>query len=115
MGKCPFNPATIRTLIPTTLAISSYNLEEVEKCANHVFVTGENRRNPPGNHKRRGYCCFWSTFKVACHLHLAAVLDFGDTKNGRLFFVNPYASKHKIKSKIAFNRHIARKIDSVLH
>ena len=46
---------------------------------------------------------------------LAVVLDFGDTKNGKLFFLNPYASKHKIKSKIAFKLHIAWTIDSVLH
>ena len=28
-------------LIPTTLAICSYNLEEVENCGNHVLVSGE--------------------------------------------------------------------------
>ena len=35
MGNPPLN------LIPTTLAICSYNLEEVENCGNHVLVSGE--------------------------------------------------------------------------
>ena len=42
----------ISALIPITLAICSYNLKEVENCGNHVLVSGENRRIPPGNHKR---------------------------------------------------------------
>ena len=32
-----------------------------------------------------------------------------------IFFLNPHVSKYKIKSKIAFDRHITRKIHSVLH
>ena len=42
----PFKPATVSVLIPTTLAICSYNLEEVENCGNHVLIPRENRRNP---------------------------------------------------------------------
>ena len=78
--------------MPTTLAISSYNLEKVGNCCNHVLVSGENRRNPPGNQKRRGHC-FWSVFKVICHFHFAAILDFGARKNGNQLFLNPHVSK----------------------
>ena len=36
---------------------------------------------------------FWSTFKVICHFHLAAILDFGETKQGNQFFLNPRLPK----------------------
>ena len=84
--------ATFRALIPTAQAICSYNLEEVENCGNHILVSAENRRKPPGNHKRRGYC-FWSIFMVICHFHLAAILHFGERKNGNQFFLSPHVSK----------------------
>ena len=102
MGKCPFkHSATIWALIPTTLVIFSYNLEEVENSGNHVLVSGENRRNPPGNHKRRGYCCFWSIFKVICHFHMAAILDFGERENGNQFFSESlYIKNIRLKVKL---------------
>ena len=96
MGKCSFKPGSIQQLFELshllTLAICSYNSEEVENCGNHVLVSGENPRNPPGNHKIPGYCV-WSIFKVICHFHLAAILDFGQRKNGNLSFLNRYVSK----------------------
>ena len=78
-------------LKPTTLAICSYNLEELENCGNHVLVYAESRRNPNGNHKKRGHC-FWSIFKVICHFHLPAILDLGERKNGNQFFFSPHVS-----------------------
>ena len=69
-----------------------YNLEDVGHSGDHVLVSGENRGNLPRNHKRRGYC-FWSIFKVICHFHLAAILEFGERKHGNHFFLNPHVSK----------------------
>ena len=60
-------------------------MDEVENYGNDVLISGENRRNPPGNLKGRGYY-FWSIFKIICHFHVAAILDFGQRKNGNQFF-----------------------------
>ena len=110
MGKCHFKPGSIQVLFELSyLPRYSYRLEELENCGNFVLVSGENRRNPPGNHKRRGYC-FWSTFKVICHFHLVAILDFEERKMETNFFSILMYQKYKIKSKIAFNRRISRKI-----
>ena len=68
---------------------ASLNLESFHLVTDHVLVSDENRRSPPGNHKRRGYCV-WSIFKVICHFHLAAILHFGKRKNGNYFFLNPH-------------------------
>ena len=76
----------------TTLAICPYTLEEVKNCGNHVLVSGENHRNPPGNHTRRGYC-FWPIFKVICHCRLVAILNFGQRKSRKQFFLNPHVSE----------------------
>ena len=75
-------------------------LEEVENCGSHVLVSADNRRNPPENHKRRGYFlyCFWSIFKVTCHFYFAAILDFGERKNGNQFFSESSCTKN-IRSK----------------
>ena len=63
---------------------------KVENCGSHILVSGENLRNPPGNHKRRGYC-FWSISKIIRHFDYTAILDFGQ-RNGNHFF-NPPVSK----------------------
>ena len=55
-------------------------------------MSGENHRDPPGDHKRWWYC-FWLIFKIIGHFDQAAVLDFGQRKNGNQFFLNPDVSK----------------------
>ena len=45
------------------------------------------------NHTRWGYRRFGSFFKVICHFHLAAILNFGDRKKWKPIFLNPYVSK----------------------
>ena len=31
---------------------------------------------------------------MTCHFHLAAIIDFGERKNGNHFFLNPHVSKN---------------------
>ena len=70
-----------------------------------MFISGENHRNPPGNHKRQEYC-FRSIFKIIGHWD--AILHFGQRKMETNFFLFLIYQNYKIKSEIAFNIHIAR-------
>ena len=77
--NAPLNLEAFSDYLSSDTSYTSYLLVKLggsRNCGNHVLVSGENRRNPPGNHKRRGYCCFWSILKVICHF------KFWGKKNG---------------------------------
>ena len=42
------------------------------------------------------------------HLEWAAILDFGQRKNGNQLFLNPHVARILVKNEIAINRHIAK-------